>query len=84
MCFFQFFIMEPVFYKLNWHFSERFIGILMALNGILIGVVEMLLVHTLEGKRHGLIYVISGVLMGAAGFVLLIYLPASTAAVPHK
>jgi len=80
MCFFQFFIMEPVFYKLNWHFSERFIGILMALNGILIGVVEMLLVHNLEGKRHGLIYVVAGVLMGAAGFVLLIYLHASTMA----
>lgn len=80
MCFFQFFIMEPVFYKLNWHFSERFIGFLMALNGILIGVVEMLLVHNLEGKKHGLIYVVTGVLMGAVGFVLLIYLPASTVA----
>lgn len=80
MCFFQFFIMEPVFYKLNWHFSERFIGILMALNGVLIGVVEMLLVHNLEGKRHGLIYVVAGVLMGAIGFVLLIYLHASTVA----
>ncbi|MDO3644189.1 MFS transporter [Mucilaginibacter sp. L3T2-6] len=77
MCFFQFFIMEPVFYKLNWHFSERFIGTLMALNGILIGVVEMLLVHNLEGKRHGLIYVVAGVLMGALGFILLIYLQAS-------
>jgi len=80
MCFFQFFIMEPVFYKLNWHFSERFIGILMALNGVLIGLVEMLLVHNLEGKRHGLIYVVSGVLVGAVGFILLIYLQASTVA----
>lgn len=80
MCFFQFFIMEPVFYKLNWHFSERFIGFLMALNGILIGVVEMLLVHNLEGKRNGLVYVVAGVLIGATGFVLLIYLHASTLA----
>ncbi|MCR8561226.1 MFS transporter [Mucilaginibacter sp. BJC16-A38] len=80
MCFFQFFIMEPVFYKLQWHFGERFIGFLMALNGILIGVVEMVLIHNLEGKRHGLIYIISGILMGAVSFVLLIFLPASTVA----
>ncbi|MEO6980719.1 MAG: MFS transporter [Mucilaginibacter sp.] len=80
MCFFQFFIMEPVFYKLEWHFSERFIGSLMALNGIIIGVVEMVLIHYLEGKRHLLIYIVSGVLLGALGFVLLIYLPASVAA----
>jgi len=80
MCFFQFFIMEPVFYKLNWHFSERFIGFLMALNGILIVAVEMLLVHNLEGKKHGLVYVVSGVLLGAVCFVLLIYLPGSIAA----
>jgi len=80
MCFFQFFIMEPVFYKIQWHFSERFIGILMALNGILIGVVEMVFIHNLEGKRNGLIYIITGVLMGAFGFVLLVFLPASTVA----
>lgn len=80
ICFFQFFIMEPVFYKIQWHFSERFIGFLMALNGILIGVVEMVLIHNLEGKKNGLIYIITGVLMGAAGFVLLVFLPAGTAA----
>ena len=80
VCFFQFFIMEPVFYKLQWHFGERFIGFLMALNGVLIGVVEMVMIHNLEGKRHGLMYIITGVLMGAVGFVLLVYLPASTAA----
>jgi predicted MFS family arabinose efflux permease len=80
MCFFQFFIMEPVFYKIQWHFSERFIGFLMALNGILIGIVEMVLIHNLEGKRNGLIYIITGVLMGAVGFVLLVFLPAGTAA----
>ena len=79
MCFFQFFIMEPVFYKLQWHFSERFIGSLMALNGILIGIVEMVLINYLEGKRHVLIYIVGGVLLGAAGFVLLVYLPASVA-----
>jgi predicted MFS family arabinose efflux permease len=77
MSFYQFFIMQPVFYKLNWHFSERFIGFLLALNGILIAMVEMVLVHRLEGKRNGLVYIISGILIGSLGFVLLNILPPS-------
>lgn len=80
MCFFQFFIMEPVFYKIQWHFGERFIGFLMALNGVLIGIVEMVLIHNLEGKRNGLVYIVTGVLMGGLGFVLLVFLPASVTA----
>ncbi|HVW97467.1 MAG TPA: MFS transporter [Mucilaginibacter sp.] len=78
MCFFQFFIMEPVFYKLNWHFDEGFIGLLLALNGVLIGLVEMVLIHYLEGKRHELFYIVTGVLMAGSGFISLIYLPASS------
>jgi len=72
--------MEPVFYKVQWHFSERFIGFLMALNGILIGLVEMVLINHLEGRRHGLIYIATGVLMGSIGFIMLIFLPAGAAA----
>jgi predicted MFS family arabinose efflux permease len=78
MCFFQFFIMEPVFYKLQWHFSERFIGFLMALNGVMIGVMEMVLIHNLEGKRNGLIYIVAGILIGGIGFIGLNYLPGTT------
>jgi predicted MFS family arabinose efflux permease len=75
MCFFQFFIMQPVFYKIRWHFSEQFIGFLLALNGVLIAVIEMVLVHNLEGKRHGLIYISSGILLGSFGFILLNLVP---------
>ncbi len=75
MCFFQFFIMQPVFYKIQWHFSERLIGFLMALNGILIAVAEMILVHRLEGKRNGLIYISGGILLGGIGFALLNIVP---------
>jgi predicted MFS family arabinose efflux permease len=71
ICFYEFMIIEPAFYKLRWHFSERFIGFLLALNGLLIAFIEMVMVHSLEGKRHGLIYIIIGVLLGAAGFVLI-------------
>jgi predicted MFS family arabinose efflux permease len=75
LCFFQFFIMEPVFYKLEWHFNERLIGFLLALNGIIIAVIEMVLIHYMEGKRHALLYIVFGVLITGAGFVLLNILP---------
>lgn len=75
MCFFQFIIMEPVFFKLQWHFSERYIGFLMALNGILIGIIEMVLVHKLEGKRNKLFYIVAGVLLAGVGYMLFNLLP---------
>jgi predicted MFS family arabinose efflux permease len=74
-CFFQFFIMQPVFYKIQWHFNERFIGFLLAFNGILIVLIEMVLIHKLEGKRNPITYIISGILVCGSGFVLLNLLP---------
>ncbi|MDB5124805.1 MAG: transporter [Mucilaginibacter sp.] len=75
ICFYEFMIMEPAFYKIDWHFSEQFIGFLLALNGIIIAFVEMVLIHNLEGKRHGLVYIIGGILLGAIGFVLINLVP---------
>lgn len=77
-CFFQFFIMQPVFYKIEWHFSERFIGFLLALNGVLIAVIEMVLIHNLEGKRNPLTYICIGILLAGTSFVLLNFLPGTT------
>jgi predicted MFS family arabinose efflux permease len=75
MCFFQFMIMQPVFFKIQWHFGERLIGSLMALNGILIAVFEMIMVHQLEGKRNGMLYIIGGVALSSIGYLLLNVLP---------
>jgi predicted MFS family arabinose efflux permease len=80
ICFFQFFVMEPVFYKLEWHFNERFIGFLLALNGIIIVLVEMVMINSLEGKRHPLIYIASGIVVTGSGYVLLNFLPPSAVA----
>jgi predicted MFS family arabinose efflux permease len=80
MCFYQFMIMQPVFFKIDWHFSERFIGFLMALNGVLIAVVEMVMIHKLEGKRPGMVYIYGGVALGSIGYILLNILPPSMAA----
>lgn len=75
MCFFQFFIMQPVFLKLNWHLGERVIGSLMAWNGILIAGIEMVIVHRLEGRRNGLVYIVIGVLIGAVDYSSFNILP---------
>jgi predicted MFS family arabinose efflux permease len=80
ICFYEFMIMEPAFYKIDWHFNERFIGFLLALNGILIAFVEMVMIHNLEGKRNGLVYIIVGILLGAASFVLVNIVPISATA----
>jgi predicted MFS family arabinose efflux permease len=75
MCFYQFFIMQPVFFKIQWHFSVLFIGELMAINGLLIAATEMILIHSLEGKMHKLIYITFGVLVAGIGYVSLNLLP---------
>src|ERR1700743_854062 len=76
-CFFQIFTMQPLFYKTQWHFTEQFIGGLMGINGLLIVMFEMIIVHNFEGKRHPLRYIYIGILLVGAGFVLLNFLPAS-------
>jgi len=76
-CFFHLFTMQPLYYKGPWHFNEFFIGLLMGINGLLIVIFEMVLIHNLENKRHPLNYICVGSLVIGAGFVLLNFLPAS-------
>ena len=77
-CFFQVFTMQPLYYKTQWHFSEFFIGSLMGINGLLIVLFEMVIIHNLENKKHPLSYIYVGVLVTGLGFVLLNFLPAVT------
>lgn len=76
--FFEIFTMQPVFFKTEWHFDERFIGSMMALNGIIIIVFEMVIIHKLEGKRDPLYYIVVGAIITAIGFLLTNMLPAGT------
>jgi len=75
-CFFQLFTMQPLFYKMVWQYNEQTIGFLMALNGLLIVIIEMVLIHRLEGRRHALKYISSGVILVGIGFVILNIMPA--------
>jgi predicted MFS family arabinose efflux permease len=77
ICFFQLFTMLPVFYKIQWHFDEQFIGILMAINGIIITIVEMVMIHNLEGKKQPAYYIGIGTLLMGAAFLILNFFPAA-------
>ncbi|HET6995657.1 MAG TPA: MFS transporter, partial [Chitinophagaceae bacterium] len=70
-CFFQIFTNLPVFFKKELHFSEPFIGLLMAVNGIVIALVEMVLIYKLEGKRKHTLYITFGVALTGLSFLML-------------
>ena len=70
-CFFQLFNNLPVYFNKELNFSKPFIGILMAANGVIIVLVEMVLIYKLEGKRKNMIYITLGVFMVGLSFLLL-------------
>jgi predicted MFS family arabinose efflux permease len=70
-CFFQLFTNLPVYFKKELHFSEPFIGSLMALNGIIIALVEMVLIYKLEGRRKIMVYITLGVFIVGISFLML-------------
>ena len=78
-CFFQLFSTLPVYYKRSLHIQEFFIGMLMALNGIIIVIVEMVLVFHLEGKKKNLFYIQNGIFLTGISFLLLNVFPSSAA-----
>lgn len=71
-CFFQMFSTVPKFFRDSLHLSEQFIGFIMALNGLLIVLIEMVLINFLEGKRHVMIYISFGTLLCAIAFLMLL------------
>jgi predicted MFS family arabinose efflux permease len=71
VCFFQLFTTIPVFFKENFHLSVLFIGMIMALNGLIIAFFEMITIFALEGRRPSLHYISIGVLLVSVAFLLL-------------
>ena len=73
-CFFQLFTNLNAYYKIELHFQERFIGLIGALNGIMIAIIEMVLIFKLEGRRSSIFYISRGtILIGVAYFMLNIF-----------
>ncbi|MEJ7586536.1 MAG: MFS transporter [Ferruginibacter sp.] len=71
ICFFQMFTTVPVFYKTELHLSEFFIGINMAINGLLIALFEMIIVFKLEGRRPPVHYMAAGVFLVGISYLVL-------------
>jgi predicted MFS family arabinose efflux permease len=71
LSFFQLFSVVPLYYKTAIHMSDAGIGLILAMNGLLIAVIEMVLVYKLENKRPDTLYIGYGVLLTALSFGLL-------------
>ncbi len=71
ICFFQLFVTVPLFFKEGLHLNEFWIGIVMALNGVVIALVEMVIVYKLEGRRPYLILAAYGSVLMAFSFFIL-------------
>jgi predicted MFS family arabinose efflux permease len=74
-CFFQMFTMISLFYKTQWHFSELFIGALMAINGITIVAFEMVLIYSIEKAKPHTYFISIGIAIVGLGFALLNVVP---------
>lgn len=57
LVFMQFIWTVPIFFKDGYHWDEHTIGLLAALNGLIVFLVEMPLIYRIEGRRSRLAYV---------------------------
>ena len=74
-CFFQMTTTIPLFYKEIVQLNEKQFGIILSINGIMIGLIEMVLIYQLEGRRNGFTYISWGILMLAFAFFMLNIFP---------
>lgn len=73
--FFQIFSTMPVFFKEHLGLNESFIGLVMAVNGLLIALFEMVVIHNLEGRRHNLQYIFTGTIFLSASLAIFNIMP---------
>ncbi len=71
-CFVQLFSTVPKFFRDNLSLSESYIGLMMAVNGLIIVAIEMVLVYTLEKKDKNMRYIIIGCILCACSFISLL------------
>ena len=71
LCFLQMFSLLPVFFKEQLHLSKPVVGLVLALNGLIIVIVEMVLVFKLEGKRSPVQYISTGAFLIGLSFLVL-------------
>lgn len=71
LCFLQVFSMLPPFYTEQFRFSKSLTGIILALNGLIIAMFEMVLVYKLEGRRSSARYISFGAFFIGLSYLLL-------------
>lgn len=71
ICFFQLFTTIPLYFKEGLHINEFWIGVLLAVNGFIIAIVEMVLVFKLEGRWPYLRLMAVGTFIMAVSFFVL-------------
>ncbi|HWC54685.1 MAG TPA: MFS transporter [Chitinophagaceae bacterium] len=74
-CFLMVFSLVPVYYKDHVHMNESLIGVVLAMNGLIIALVEMILVYKLEGKRRSTFYISSGAFCIGMAYLALTIAP---------
>ncbi len=70
-CFFQFFTTLPVYIKTVCGVSEKHLGYLYAINGIMVAIVEMFLINYIKNRWSKLNFIQLGILLTTATFLLL-------------
>lgn len=69
--FFQLFNTLPLFFRQIHHLSENTIGLLLATNGLIVFIFEMILVHYFERKVAIVTMIVIGAVLSAIGYGLL-------------
>jgi predicted MFS family arabinose efflux permease len=69
-CFFQMFTILPVYLKTKLGISEQLIGTLMAINGLIVAIVEMVLIYRLEARQKPLLFMKYGVWLVGLSFAM--------------
>jgi len=72
-CFFQLFASVPQYFSRVCHYNEDTIGLLLALNGFIVVVMEMPLIAYLEKDKRIFRYIIAGTLCLPVAFLLLLF-----------
>ena len=62
----------PVFFKEGYHWTEAQIGLIMALNGLIVFVVEMPLIYRIEGRQLPVVYIRLGLVMYVLAYLSFI------------
>lgn len=75
MTFFQLFATQPIFFKQKLLLTPFFIGVVMAVNGILIALFEMTVIYKLERHNKNMLYISIGTFLIGFSFIVFNVLP---------